>query len=229
MDTVYCFHHAGGSEFDFVGWPRLSLRPQIVALSLPGHGSRLSEPALFDVGAIANRMADEIDTERPYGLFGHSFGALVAFEVARTLRRRGRPLPERLWLSSFPAPGAFPVLPPISHLSDLQLLVALQDRYGGLPPELFEYDEMIALYAGVLRADFTALEYYRHAPEPPLPCSAVVLDGSVRTVEDWRLAAWARHFEAPPPVFRLTGDHFYLRDQVNAATIVAMLVQAAER
>ncbi|MCX6626110.1 MAG: thioesterase domain-containing protein, partial [Candidatus Solibacter sp.] len=91
---LFCFPHAGGGAgqpLDLSGWAAIPVR-------LPGRESRLAEAPFERMGPLVAALADNIDSylDRPFAFFGHSMGAVVAFELARELRRRSRPLPMML-------------------------------------------------------------------------------------------------------------------------------------
>src|SRR5262245_29976727 len=100
---LYCFPFAGGTAAVFHGW-RVNPPAGVAvhAVEYPGHGARWGEPADETVEDLAGRLADELHP--PYALLGHSFGALVAFQVARRLRDLGAPAPARLVVSAARAP-----------------------------------------------------------------------------------------------------------------------------
>ena len=81
---LLCVPYAGGGAAVFRHWPAL-LPPTLAvsAIRLPGRESRIGEPPLADIGQMVTAAADDLAadtaTGRPYALFGHSFGALVAF------------------------------------------------------------------------------------------------------------------------------------------------------
>src|SRR5438105_14018756 len=96
---LFCFPFAGGSVSTFVGWPALLPGDiEVWAAQLPGRAARIGEPAIGDMTLLLDRleaaMAPALD--RPFALFGHSMGAIIAFELVRRLRRRGRRLPSAL-------------------------------------------------------------------------------------------------------------------------------------
>jgi len=105
---LYCFHHAGGGAATYRAWPELvGSDVEIAAVRLPGRENRFAEPRF-------RRMADVIaalhgplsaSLDRPFAFFGHSLGALVAFETARVLHRAGGPGPVHLFAAASPAPG----------------------------------------------------------------------------------------------------------------------------
>jgi medium-chain acyl-[acyl-carrier-protein] hydrolase len=100
-------------------------------------------------------------------------GALVAFELARKLRRPGHRQPTCLVVAAHRAPHLDPGLPPMSARSDAELLAHVELTYGRLPRELLVDPELCARVASMLRADFQLLVDYAHREEPPLSCPIV--------------------------------------------------------
>lgn len=89
---VLCFPHAGGGTATYRSWAPLASELEVWAVALPGREHRFGEPATSSVRERVARIADdcleELGAALPVVLFGHSMGALLAFEVARELRRR---------------------------------------------------------------------------------------------------------------------------------------------
>src|SRR5207344_936510 len=104
----------------------------------------------------------------PFALFGHSMGALAAFEMARELRRRRGPKPVRLLVSGARAPQRPNPDPPLRHLADREFLDEVKRRYDGIPGAVLENPELVELLLPCLRADFHLVETYDHIEEAPL-------------------------------------------------------------
>src|SRR5262249_51547113 len=106
---LFCFPHLGGLAQRYAAWPR-ALPPgvEVCAVQLPGRSPREDEPPIRDVEAPLAALEEAMLPlgDAPFAFFGHSGGALVAFELARHLRRKGRRLPEKLLLSAPESPDA---------------------------------------------------------------------------------------------------------------------------
>ncbi len=115
-------------------------------MRLPGHGSRILEPAYTRTDGLIDSLMEDLPPylDQPYALFGHSMGALISFELARAMRRNGLPLPVALFVSGHRAPHLPSTRGPIHHLPDEQFLEALA-RYNGTPPVALENEELMAL------------------------------------------------------------------------------------
>src|SRR4051794_13772560 len=165
---LFCFPCAGGGTSLYSAW-RDSL-PADIGLSLaelPGRECRLLDAPFTRLDDLTQRLADALTSERdgvPFAFFGHSMGALIAFEIARRLRRNSLALPCRLFVSACRAPHLPNQHAPVHSLPDAELRLTLAE-FGGTPRELLDDDELMELVLPTLRADFTVCETYRYAHE----------------------------------------------------------------
>jgi medium-chain acyl-[acyl-carrier-protein] hydrolase len=148
--------------------------------------------------------------ELPFAFFGHSMGALVAFELARELVRRGGPVPLHLFASGRRAPRVPEREEPIHDLPEPRFTARLREL-NGTPEEVLAHPELMDLLVPLLRADFTLHETYVYAPGEPLAIGVTALGGmadpevSRADLEPWR--------DETRGLFRLRmfpGDHFFL-------------------
>ena len=212
---LYCFAYAGGSSSIYAAWAR-ALAPAIAVLGveMPGHGSRFAETPLTTVSEMATDAADAIaasGSRAPYAFYGHSLGAIVAFETSRILGERFAEQPIHLFAGAARAPHLPAVVAPVSHLPSGEFLEAVQQRYGGLPAALFEEPELLEMVLPVLRADFTAYENYTYTQAAPLHHPITAFHGTDDPVV--RSAAVNEWSHVTDSLFRLKeveGDHFFL-------------------
>jgi surfactin synthase thioesterase subunit len=211
---LYCFPHGGGSAAEYVRMARDLPGVELHAIQLPGRGTRLRESSFTRMSELVETLVEEIPfgTE-PFAFFGHSLGALVAYEVTRRLRRTGRRLPDRLLLSGYPAPSIPRVADSVRHLADDDLLAEVNRRHGGMPAEVTADPELRALVAGSLRADYEVLETYRWQADEALPVPITLFGGRDDAVTKEALAAWRRHTTNDVTVRQFPGGHFYFRER----------------
>lgn len=174
-------------------------------------------------------MADELDA--PYALFGHSMGSLVAFELARALRRRGVGDPRVLFVSGGPAPQLRREEPWVHD--QLEALVVEKLRsLGGVAEEVYAEPELLGLLMPTIRADFSVCETYEYRPEPPLACPIVTFAGTEdREVPPAHMEPWREQTSGGFVKRVLPGDHFFLRCSQAALldTVRTALAVAPER
>jgi medium-chain acyl-[acyl-carrier-protein] hydrolase len=213
---LFCLPYAGGGAAVYRAWgASLPAAIGVCAIQLPGREDRLAEAPFTELRPLVDALAAAIlpSLDRPFALFGHSMGALIAYELARELHRQTGALPLRLFVSGRGAPHLPPSLPPIHHLPEKAFLSELQHRYGGIPAMLWQEAELRELLLPQLRADLTLVETYAHAPSPPLPCALTAFGGTAdQHVGRTSLAAWRDHVRDDISVQMFAGGHFYLND-----------------
>jgi len=229
---VVCFPHAGGAASWFGPMARqLGTGIDVVAVQYPGRQDRLAEPCLDSIAALRDAVVAELLApaagwlDRPVALFGHSMGAAVAYEVARTLEHdHGRP-PRALFVSGRRAPSTHRA-ERVHHGGDTALLREVA-RLGGTPPELLDDPDLHDLMLPALRGDYRAIETYawRPGPEPGCPLWALVGDDDP-AASPAEAAAWRPHTSGPFERRVFPGGHFYLADPAAQAE-VAGLVRSA--
>ncbi|MEU4244964.1 alpha/beta fold hydrolase [Actinoplanes sp. NPDC026619] len=200
----------------FNGWSLPEqLRAEIWAVQPPGRENRRTEQVFRRLDRLVPALADHLTPalDRPYALFGHSMGALLAFELCRELRRRNAPQPARLFVSAHRAPDLPRWRPRASTLPPGEFRARLTEMAG--PSSVGRTDpELLDFLAPMIRADFELCETYRYLPQEPLTmpltCFAAVDDPEVRVDE---MLAWQRHTTEPYQVYPFTGGHLFVRDR----------------
>jgi medium-chain acyl-[acyl-carrier-protein] hydrolase len=212
---LLCLPHAGAGASVYRAWgagfaPWLGVCP----VQPPGREKRRREPPLTDATELAGQLAPEIITSvrPPYAIFGHSTGALSAFETARELRRLGGPAPAGLFVAGRRAPHLAMDRTPLGGLTPGQLAVVLR-RLGGTPEEVLRDADVLARIYPLLVADFAVNEEYRYSPEPPLAIPLTVFAATRdagTTIE--QAAQWHAHTSAGFRLHQLDGGHFAVLD-----------------
>jgi len=210
---LFCFPFAGAAANYFRSWPaELPAHIDLLALQLPGRGLRMKEPLITDIDtAVAHVLADTIDLlDRPYAFFGHSMGALLAYELSHRLSREGHPLPRHIVVSGS-LPAQLERLPPfVQRMNETELLDELH-LLGGTPPEVLNDRELIRYYMPMIRADFQILENYRWRERPPLPVNTSIWAGA----QDPRVPVglvhrWHELFSGESRLSHFPGGHMFI-------------------
>jgi medium-chain acyl-[acyl-carrier-protein] hydrolase len=225
---LFCFPYAGGGATTYRGFAdELPPHVEVAAVQLPGREARLGEPPVAEMARLIPLIADALapgpKPALPFAFFGHSMGALIAFELARELRRRGRELPGHLVVSACPAPH-LPDDDATHTLPDAELTARLS-ALGGMSEEALAHRELMEMILPLFRADAAVTETYVHTEEPPLDVPITViggLDDTRATPSD--LAAWRRHTRAAFTLSSVPGGHFFLR--TAQSTVLSQVARA---
>jgi medium-chain acyl-[acyl-carrier-protein] hydrolase len=211
---LFCLPHAGAGTAMYNTWRRfLPAFVELCPVQIPGREARLAEPSITDCARLIAEMTSALAVymDRPYAIFGHSMGALLALDLARSLRSAGLPEPRCLFFSGRNATHVPMNHGSIHQMPDDEFLQALTTRYGGLPREILETPELLELYLPILRADLTLLETHRYEALAPLDCPVYALSGKEDSnVSDEGLDAWSEHTTGEFEAKRFDGGHFYL-------------------
>ena len=188
---------------------------ELCAIQLPGREERSREQRFTTmeplIEALARHLIDELD--RPFAVFGHSMGSVIAYELACYLRHAGLPQPSHLFVSGRRAPHLPQRHSPMHHLGDEPFIAKLR-ALNGTPEEVFLHPELLAYVLPTLRADFAICETYAYRSEPQLECPISAFGGATDTevsIDD--LTAWGTHTNGAFRVELFPGDHFFLNTQ----------------
>ena len=220
---LFCFPYAGTGTSIFRAWSDgLPADVEVCPVEFPGRGTRLMEAPLTRltplVQALAQALAPLLD--KPFAFFGHSLGALVAFELARYLRRQSGVRPVRLFVSADRAPQIPARGRPMHALPEGEFLAELR-RLNGIPATVLEDADIMQIMLPILRADFAVYETYAYSTELPLPCSITGFGGlHDHRVSRGDLEAWCDQTSASFSLRMFPGDHFFLN------TVQPLLLQA---
>lgn len=207
---LFCFPFAGGSASAYRSWSTdLPREIEVYPVQLPGREARFTEPAFRRMAELAPVVTDALAPllDRPFAFYGHSMGAILAFEVAHELRARGLAPPVAL----FPAAHQAPTIPhqgAVSERADLELMAYVTKMSD--TPQLREHPELLRLILPTLRCDLALCDTYTYRPRGRLACAVTALGGIDDTVSRAELDAWGAETDGPFDVALMPGGHFFL-------------------
>lgn len=211
---LVCLSYSGGGTAPFRRWSRsLPDDVELVLICYPGREGRFNTPAADSFPALLDDVIDAVRplAADPYVLFGHSFGAGVAFEGAAALTRLGVP-PVSLVVSACEAPVDWHVRAgrsPSLRDSDERLLAWMRD-VGQMPEAVLAEPELCEMAVNLLRADMTVSRSYRYLPGTKVDAPIRVLHGSDDpTVTAGAAARWRLVAGGSCVLTELPGGHFY--------------------
>ncbi|GJL55089.1 MAG: hypothetical protein NPIRA02_22210 [Nitrospirales bacterium] len=173
------------------------------------------------VGALPATLSSAL-SDIPTGVFGHSVGALIGFELATSLHECHVVKPCHLFFSSCVAPDVISHAAWLHRLPDPELMDALR-KMNGTPEDVLRNRELMILLLPALRADFEKSETYSYREIPPLNCPITLFGGRWGPdVSLSQLTNWAPQTSTGCDTYILDGDHFFLHTaRGHLLTIVA--------
>jgi surfactin synthase thioesterase subunit len=221
---LVCFPHAGGTPGIFRTWSaRLPGYVELLAVCYPGRQDRITEPCLDRMEPLADGIADAVVSlpDMPLALFGHSMGALIAYEVAVRMQQRHHRVPAKLFLSAHMTPDRMEPANEYLHQDDALITEVL--RAGGIAPEILDNAELRDLMMPFIRADYHLLASYRPSSMTAVNIPIVGylgLDDPFVDVDG--VTAWAEITTAGFELRTFPGQHFYLESE-EAALVADIL------
>ena len=210
---LFCFPNAGAGALAYRPWIA-PLSPAVSAcpIRLPGRETRIHEEPLQSMAALVKAVEAALTPylDHPFAFFGHSMGAAIAFELARSLRRHGKTLPAALYVSGARAPQFRLNWTPPPAPDDRELLEQLR-RLDGIPTEVLENPQVLEYALPVFRADTALFRNYVYATEAPLPLPIFAYGGrSDPNVSPEHVEAWREQTTSTFVRREFEGGHFFI-------------------
>ena len=220
---LYCIPYAGGSAAIYNEWkPKLESHIELRPIELAGRGSRITEPFYTNLEAavedVFTTISNDISTQ-DYVIFGHSMGALIAYELLQKIKTSDIKQPLHAYFSGRKPPHI--VREKIYSSLDAKAFEKEIMSLGGTPPELFKYPELKQLFVPILRNDFKLSETVIERPEILiLPFDISILVGKEEQIKQNEAVQWKRHTSKNCSVHFINGGHFFLLKEMDAVTSV---------
>jgi pyochelin biosynthesis protein PchC len=183
----------------------------VCAIQYPGHQDRCAEELMDDIGQLADCALESLRPllrPRPV-LFGHSMGAVVAFEVAMRMERAAGYWPSRLIASGRCAPSLR--RREHVHLGTDEALIGRVRDLGGTDERLLDSRDLLSTLLPALRNDFRAIDHYLALPQSRLRCPITAFVGDADpTVTIAEVTGWREHTATAFDLHVFSGGHFYV-------------------
>jgi surfactin synthase thioesterase subunit len=215
--TLLCVPFAGAGPSFFHPWRELAAdRWRVTAVELPGREKRLLEEPYRNVPEAARSelgaVVEDLGPGARVVLFGHSLGAVLAYELVHLLGERDDVHVERLVVSG--SPGPWTQRERRAAGLDGDEFLARVEEFAGFRHEALDHPEMRELILPTLHADCSMHESYVPSFEGPVSVPVTSLRGDV---DGLVTAAEARQWQdattAGFTYVEFPGDHMYLVDR----------------
>lgn len=210
---LFCFSYAGASAQSFLSWDEhVPEFIEITGFELPGHGRRLVESKpLGTYQDAAEYIADTLEPflDKPYALFGHCLGGVLAYEATRLLQQRAKPQPVHLFVSGTRGPHLGIPIADVDNMNDEQFIDHFCNNYGS-SRELLKSPQLGSLILPSVRADAHMTQIYLYSPGPPVTYDMTAIAGDRDAdVGLEHLEGWRQHTLGKVSTRFYSGDHFF--------------------
>ncbi|MBS0636169.1 MAG: thioesterase [Verrucomicrobia bacterium] len=212
---IFCIPYAGATAAYYRAWiPYISSDIELVGVEIPGRAYLKDLPATSMSDLISTILPQiELLVDRPFVLYGHSYGSCIAYELAKHLH------PKALFVSSRRAPHIPSPLPPASPLPDNEFLDVMQNLYNAIPASVLKDKELLNMLLPTFKEDIRINETYVASPLPLLETPIFALYGKDdKTVSSQDMQAWQEVTKGTFTYLPFEGGHFFI-DQAKAKVI----------
>ncbi len=223
------FPHAGAGASAYRTFSKaLSSKFRVLVFQYPGRQDRVADALVASLpemaaGAFGDFAACGHGRGIPIVAFGHSMGALVAFEFVRIAEANGIDV-QQLNVSAAVAPCRAAAKPP--HPSDDDDILGHLAAIEGTSTDVFANREIMKLALPVIKSDYRAFDDYSCAENVKVAAPIHAMGGDadpIVTLGD--LYGWAKHADTVQ-VTMFDGGHFFLHDHLD---LVAELLTSCVR
>ncbi|SHJ15824.1 thioesterase II family protein [Aquimarina spongiae] len=212
---LFCLPYAGGSAAIFNKWKEfIDDTIEIIPIELAGRGSRIQAPMYTSVSEAVDDIFEIVKegiTDGPYALFGHSMGAMLAYELTTKIATQGLEGPQHIFFSGRAVPHIKMREDKKYHLLDEENFKKQVRKLGGTPPEFFKHPELLELFLPLLRNDFMlAATDYSNREIVPHSCNITVFLGKEEDMTHEQADGWKLHTEGVCSIHYFNGGHFFL-------------------
>jgi surfactin synthase thioesterase subunit len=217
---LFCLPHAGGFAMYYNKWKsHIEKNIEIIPLELSGRGRRMSEDYYNNFDEAINDLLSQVIVEldgSQFAFWGHSMGAMLAYELAHKIMEIKNQEPINLFMSGRYPPHIIKNKKSIHLLCDEDFIEEII-KFGGMPIEVLQDKNLMEVIIPILRADFKIIGSYEYVKRAnKFNCDIVALTGNEdNEVKTQSLLQWEEHTNGSCYVHELGGGHFYINNNVG--------------
>jgi medium-chain acyl-[acyl-carrier-protein] hydrolase len=212
---LFCFPYAGASSNVYSAWQKKfkdNEDVEIIAVELPGRGTRINEPLLDDMDQLTYKLTNEVLNTCCENIifFGHSLGAITSFSLALSLQKKGISLKHH-FISAMKAPSLLHTLPQVRALND-QELIELLINYNSTLQSLISNDEIKEIFLPILKSDIMLRQSFKPNFTDKLVTNLTLVFGEFdNSVTRDEMLLWKNNYQGEVDVYSFSGDHFFVK------------------
>lgn len=165
---IFCFSHAGGSASRFLPWMKQMKNITVIPIELPGKNTRMKVELPTDlwevVDDVARNIVDLVDYQDKIFIYGHSFGALLAFYVTYQLENEYGIEIAKLIVAARQSVNVDKKESYNTTMGDEELIKELEE-YGGTPELFWQSRELQKIYLPIIKSDYKLNEQHVYHDE----------------------------------------------------------------
>ncbi len=204
---IYCFPYLGTGSSVYEKWAEMFENDvELIAIQPPGREERSDvKPFISMPELIESLLFHFEEPEEDFVFFGHSFGAIMAYEFYTALKRNNKRLPYKLFLSACEAP----IKPSESRLHELSDTEFIEEMIVKYENSKDVQARKIALNGNVslVRADVKILETYISVKELIDIPVAVIAGSNDHIVGIDKVKSWINLSSNNFSIHYINGDH----------------------
>lgn len=214
---LFCLPYAGGSAQSIYSCWIDKLEPHVSlnVIELKGRGGRYSEGSYKDINEavddIINHMVKS-NINEDYCIFGHSMGALLAYEVYKKIDQLNLNKPKHLFLSGHAAPHIKNKYE-INYTLDDETFIKEVNNLGGIPYELTKNRDALMFFVKIIKEDFRIINQYKHKKGNIIECEISVFFGSNELINLNDVFMWESYTKEKISFYKIEGNHFFIHSQ----------------
>ncbi len=224
---IFCFPYAGGiSSLIYSKWKvKMKGKIEIIPVNMPRRNALIAEEGLDSIDEVVDLIIDTMkdDFKGSYAFWGHSMGAIVAYELTLALQMRGFELPRHVFFSGVKPFHLETQRNPIHTYNDEDFIDEIY-ALNGTRDKTFDNLEFREIFLPILREDFRLVynyKYYSKKGKLTMPITAMM--GSEEKIDELEKNEWHELTRSKVSVYTLPGNHFFIDN--NVAEIEAIIYE----
>ncbi|PYG89067.1 surfactin synthase thioesterase subunit [Ruminiclostridium sufflavum DSM 19573] len=212
---LFCVPYAGASSMVYSKWKKgLADFIELQEVELPGRGRRYSSPFCGNIDEAVEDIIKQIESKisdgGKYAFFGHSMGTLIVYELVNRIKEVYDSEPVHIFFSGRNSPDIKVENKVVHTLSDEEFKFEL-NKFGGIPDQIFENEELAKIFIPILRADYKLIDTYNYAKKKTkLNTDMTVFYGTEDAYIKSDIKSWEKYTTRRCDFIEYEGGHFFI-------------------